>query len=211
MTTPVPPSMNAMVDAVTDAVEAAIARGNAHPGGVRRFIIQGAVRRVLREIGLRRIPPRRFHGNGGNAGGRPGTPRLVPRSSRLEYAAGVCPRHGPAMFVRSAGTPMEPPPTTPTPPWNGGSDSMAGRHGAPPSAPRRTEFGAWPPGFAFDLNVALPPPPPSPIAPPANRLQTRSRTYAEAAATPPASRLPPANALGAGFASPSKGEAAPHR
>jgi len=202
MTTPAP-SMNAMVDAVTDAVKAAIARGNAHPGGVQRFIIQGAVRRVLREIGLRRIPPRRFHGNGGNAGGHPGTPRPVPRSSRLEYAAGVCPRHGPAMFVR--------PLTTPTPPWNGGGGSMAGRHGAPPAAPRRTGFDAWPPGFAFDLDVALPPPPPPPIAPPANRLQMRGRTYAEAAATPPTSRLPPTNALGAGFASPSKGEAAPHR
>ena len=43
--------MNAMVDAVTDAVEAAIAHSTSHPGGLRRFILQGAIRRVLRDIG----------------------------------------------------------------------------------------------------------------------------------------------------------------
>jgi hypothetical protein len=89
MTTPVP-SMNAKVDAITDAVEAAIARGNNHPGGVRRFILQGAIRGALRDISDRRIAPRRLYGAGPNAGGRPTTSRPVPRcrgsSSPLESA-----------------------------------------------------------------------------------------------------------------------------
>jgi len=36
--------MNAMVDSITDAVENAIIRGN-QSGGVRRFMVQGAVPR----------------------------------------------------------------------------------------------------------------------------------------------------------------------
>jgi hypothetical protein len=36
--------MNSMVDAITDAVEVAIVRGNNHPRGVRRFILWGAIR-----------------------------------------------------------------------------------------------------------------------------------------------------------------------
>ncbi|OQU78818.1 hypothetical protein SORBI_3008G053750 [Sorghum bicolor] len=73
MTTPPLLSMNAMVDAVTDAVEAAIARGNSHLGGVRRFFLQGAIHRVLRDIGQHRIPLRRHLTTGLNAGGRPST------------------------------------------------------------------------------------------------------------------------------------------
>ena len=60
MTTHVP-SMNAMVDSITDAVETAMTRGN-HAGGLRRFMLQGAVRRALWDISDYRIPPRRFHG-----------------------------------------------------------------------------------------------------------------------------------------------------
>ncbi|KAG0520245.1 hypothetical protein BDA96_08G057300 [Sorghum bicolor] len=75
MTTSPLPSMNAMVDAVTDAVEAAIARGNSHLGGVCRFILQGAICRVLRDIGQHRIPLRRRLTTGLNAGGRPSTSR----------------------------------------------------------------------------------------------------------------------------------------
>ena len=49
MTTPNVPSMNAMVDSITDAVENAIIHGN-QSGGVRRFMVQGAVCRALRDI-----------------------------------------------------------------------------------------------------------------------------------------------------------------
>ena len=105
--------MNAKVDAITDAVEAAIARGNNHPGGVRRFILQGAIRRVLRDIADRRITPRRLHGAGPNAGGRPTSQHPVPRSSRLEYT-GIYPRHGPTMFVRRAGAAPEYTPPMPS-------------------------------------------------------------------------------------------------
>jgi hypothetical protein len=55
------PSMNAMVDSITDAIESTIARGN-HVGGFRRFMLQGAVRYALRDIHDHRIPPRRFLG-----------------------------------------------------------------------------------------------------------------------------------------------------
>ena len=46
MTTPNVPSMNAMVDSIMDAAENTIIRGN-QSGGVRRFMVQGAVRRAL--------------------------------------------------------------------------------------------------------------------------------------------------------------------
>ena len=49
MTTPNVPSMKVMVDSITDAVENAIIRGN-QSGGVRHFMVQGAVRRALRDI-----------------------------------------------------------------------------------------------------------------------------------------------------------------
>ena len=62
MTTPNVPSMNAMVDSITDAVENAIIRGN-QSGGVRRFMVQGAVRRALRDIQHQRIPLRRSNGH----------------------------------------------------------------------------------------------------------------------------------------------------
>ncbi|OQU93278.1 hypothetical protein SORBI_3001G512666 [Sorghum bicolor] len=100
--------MNAKVDAITDAVEAAIARGNNHPGGVRRFILQGAIRGALRDISDRRIAPRRLYGAGPNAGGRPTTSRPVPRLSRLEFATGVCPRHGPTTWWHHGWTPWRP-------------------------------------------------------------------------------------------------------
>ncbi|KAG2635637.1 hypothetical protein PVAP13_2NG398903, partial [Panicum virgatum] len=54
--------MNAMVDSIMDAVENAIKRGN-QSGGVRRFMVQGAVRRALRDIQHQRIPLRRSNGH----------------------------------------------------------------------------------------------------------------------------------------------------
>ena len=227
MSTPPLPSMNAMVDAVTDAVEAAIARGNSHPGGVRRFILQGAIRRVLRDIGQHRIALRRRLATGPNAGGRPSTPRQAPRSSRIQYTTGVCPRHGPTTFVRRVGAtpvaspkpsslPKPSPLPAPTPtallptssallrPWNGGGGLAAAR--------RDVDIPAWPPGFAYDFDITPPPPPTrptalSPIAPP----PTRGRSYADVVAATSArgrDALPPADKLGAGFVSSSvKGEA----
>jgi hypothetical protein len=98
--------------------------------------------------------------------------------------------HGLAMFVRRMGAPPETPsmsstlsrpPTTlllsppPLPstalalPWNGGGGSLAARRGAP-SLPNHSASGeAWPPGFAYDLDIALPSPPPP----------SRSRSYAD--------------------------------
>lgn len=46
-------------------------------------------------------------------------------------------------------------------PWNGGSGSMAVCRGTPPLPNRSAGTEAWPPDFAYDLDVTLPPPPPS--------------------------------------------------
>ncbi|CAD6244629.1 unnamed protein product [Miscanthus lutarioriparius] len=136
-------------------------------------MLQGAIRRVLRDISDRHIPPRLFHGvrTGGSSGHY-----LSPRpESMLQHSPGVCPTHGPAMFVRRMGVPPEtlprppmtllppPPPLSSTAlalPWKGGAGSMAVRHGAPPLPNHSAGTEAWPPGFAYDLDVALPPPPP---------------------------------------------------
>ncbi|EER95383.2 hypothetical protein BDA96_01G419300 [Sorghum bicolor] len=99
--------MNAKVDAITDAVEAAIARGNNHPGGVRRFILQGAIRGALRDISDRRIAPRRLYGAGPNAGGRPTTSRPVPRWSRLDAVTIADAVHRPSPITNSTGAAME--------------------------------------------------------------------------------------------------------
>jgi hypothetical protein len=125
-------------------------------------LLQGAVRRVLRDIHGHRIPPR------WSSGGRPSSPclearsssrpmpRPVLRSSTLEYAPGVCPTHGHAMFVRRVGASL---PTAFTAPRNGGGGSIASSLGAP-SLPNSGSTARWLPGFAYDLDVVLPPPPP---------------------------------------------------
>jgi len=79
MANPVP-SMNAMVDSITDAVESALHRGQT-AGGLRRHMLQSAIRRVLRDIHAQRIPPRRFNSIRieGSGGRRPSTPPLPPR------------------------------------------------------------------------------------------------------------------------------------
>ncbi|CAN6195466.1 unnamed protein product [Urochloa humidicola] len=84
MTTPNVPSMNAMVDSITDAVESAIIRGN-HSGGVRRFMVQGAVLRALRDIHFNQILTRRSTSNHEH------------RSSRLRVA------HGHVQHARNTG------------------------------------------------------------------------------------------------------------
>jgi hypothetical protein len=222
MTTPVP-SMNAMVDSITDAVECAIARGLDHPGGVRRFMFQGAVRHALRDIHDHHTPLRRFNGVR-PGGGRPSSPRPVPRSSRLQFAPGICSTHGHAMFVRrvrvsSELSPMPsslprpsmtllPPPPNPPPPltmpWNGGGGLMAERRGASSLPYRSAGMEMWSTGFGYDLDVALPSPALPPIGPPLNR----GCSYADVAVARPTQRLPPRNAIGAGFASSSnEGEA----
>jgi len=73
------PSMNAMVDTITDAVETAIARSNA-PSGPPRFMLQSAVRRALRDINERRTPLRRSNGV---------------RTAAVHSIAAVRPRHWP--------------------------------------------------------------------------------------------------------------------
>ncbi|RLN23574.1 hypothetical protein C2845_PM07G10030 [Panicum miliaceum] len=193
--------MNAMVDSITDAVESAIHRGN-QAGGLRRFMLQGAISRVIRDI---TIHPRRSNNirTGGSGGRRSLTPRLEPRPSSRP------PTHGPAMLSRRARTMPEMPPLPssilppstsrlpPPPPlsafavpWNEG-----GLHGwtpSHPSSPQQWHRSRVASGFAYDLDVVLQPAPPMPRAfsyanVAANRLQTSHR-----------STLPPANALGAG-------------
>ena len=99
------PSMNAMVDSITDAVESAIHRGH-HARGLRCFMLQGAVRRGLRDISDCRIPLRRFHGvRTGGSNGRRSSPRP---SSPLQFAPGVYPTHGPPLPNHSASAEMWP-------------------------------------------------------------------------------------------------------
>ncbi|KAG0529853.1 hypothetical protein BDA96_05G133300 [Sorghum bicolor] len=69
--------MNVMVDTIINAVEAAIVHGNKHPGGIRRFIVQGAVRRALHDIHDHHTPLRRAW-------------RLA-RPSGPQFAPNVCP------------------------------------------------------------------------------------------------------------------------
>nr|AGT16076.1 hypothetical protein SHCRBa_014_L10_F_30 [Saccharum hybrid cultivar R570] len=238
--------MNAMVVSITDAVKGVIHRSTNHPGSLRRFLLQGVVRRVLRDIHGHCTPLRRSNGSRPSSprlearhdarySPRP-VPRLVPRldtrSSLLEYALGIYPEHGSAMFVRCAGASLMPTPsmpipsslprpsstllphphpvpsTTPVAPWNGGGGSMASRRGVfslhnGGSVERR------PPGFAYDVDIVRPSTlPPPPIAPPGGRsyaVVTANR-HLDARRT----ALPPSRALGARFASSlNEGEAAP--
>ena len=203
MANPTAPSMNAKVDTITDAIESAIARSNA-PGCPPRFMLQSAVRCALRDINDRRAPLRRFNGVRTNSGGR----RSSPSSPSLQFAPGACPMHGAAMFVRRLGAPpssLQRPPMPhpsalpmplftrppPVPPavarhWNGGGGLMAGRCDAPSVLNRDAGADAWPPGFAYDLNVAIPP-----TTPPSGR------SYADVAADsrPHHRRLPNEAAL----------------
>ena len=94
------PSMNAMVDTITDAVETAIARSNA-PSGPPRFMLQSAVHRELRDINERRTPLRRSNGVRTADSAR----RSSPRTPSLQFAPGTGPTHGATMFVRRLGAP----------------------------------------------------------------------------------------------------------
>src|SRR6185312_5019841 len=127
MTTPNVPFMNAMVDSITDAVENAIIRGN-QSGGVRRFMVQGVVRRALRDIQHQRIPLRRSNGH-------------HERRS---------PAPGPVLYIRDTGMAPLPPvaPMPLAPPRNDSGGAMAGRRGAPPFPTSDVDAENWPPGFA---------------------------------------------------------------
>ena len=180
------PSMNAMVDTITDAVETAIARSNA-PSGHPRFMLQSAVRRALRDINERHTPLRRSNGVRTADSAR----RSSPRTPSLQFAPGTGPTHGAAMFVRRLGAPpsLLPRPPTPHPsalprpspsmtmmlppvpsavaaPWTEGGGTMAGRRGTPLASNSNAGAEAWPPGFAYDLDVVRPPPPRCLVAPP---------------------------------------------
>ncbi|RLM70113.1 hypothetical protein C2845_PM17G10100 [Panicum miliaceum] len=89
-----------MVDSITDAVESAIHRGN-RAGGLRRYMLQCAIRRVLRDITDHRIHPRcsNIICSGGSGGRRPGPCSLL-RPSSLQFAYSVCPTHGLAKPMR---------------------------------------------------------------------------------------------------------------
>ena len=79
---------------------------------------------------------------------------------------------------------------------------MAGRCDAPSVLNRDAGAEAWPPGFAYDLNVAIPP---------MTLASGRSYTAMAADGRPNQSRLPNTAALGDNFiSSPVGGEAAPH-
>ena len=196
MANPVP-SVNAMVDSITDAVESALHHGQT-AGGLHRHMLQSAIRRVLRDIHAQRIPPRRFNSIRieGSGGRRPSTPPLPPRRTPRTPST-LSPPTAPALL------PLPPPPPLPSSmlarPRNGGGGPLATCHGAP-SIPN-VGAAAWPPSFAYDFDVVLPLPPHPPGRP----------SYADAAANRPRrGTLPPGPALGARFASPSTpGEAAP--
>ena len=104
------PSMNAMVDTITDAVETAIARSNA-PSVPPRFMLQSAVCRALRDINERRTLLRRSNGVRTADSAR----RSSPRTPSLQFAPGTGPTHGAAMFVRRLGAPPSLLPRPPTP------------------------------------------------------------------------------------------------
>ncbi|KAG2556660.1 hypothetical protein PVAP13_8NG195001 [Panicum virgatum] len=148
MTTPTAPSMNAMVDSITDAVESAIHHGQVAEG-LRWHMLQGAVRRALKDIHDRRIPPRRLRVGG--QGGRRSSPCPLPNSP------GICPNHGPAMFVRRttvAPTPLQ----SPMPPMQGTGGDVSLDARRPPFANDRTGGETCPLSFAYDFDVVLPPP-----------------------------------------------------
>ncbi|RLN29128.1 hypothetical protein C2845_PM05G03300 [Panicum miliaceum] len=191
------PSINAMVDSITDAVESAIRRCRA-AGGLHRYMLQGVVRRVLKDINGNRIPSHRSLGlRADSQGGRRSSSR------HLQHATGACPNHGSAMFVRCSTVALAPTPLPPPMPplhWIGGETTPAARRGAS-FLNERTAGDAWPSEFAYDFDVALPPPPPLPTG----------RTYTDVMANPPRHTiLSPDHALGAGFVSSShEGEAIP--
>ena len=177
MTSPNVPSMNAMVDSITDAVENAIIRGN-QSGGVSRFMVQGAVRRALCDIHNHRIPSRRSNGHREH------------RSSALQIA------QTPAL-VRNVERAPPPPSVAPLqllPPRNGGDGTMAARRAAPLFPNRDADAERWPPGFAYDISVVPPPP----------LLHLLPRSLADIV-THGRNNLPSGSTLGAGFVSSEEG------
>ena len=185
-----------MVDTITDSVESVIARNNA-AGGPPRFMLQSAVHHALCDINKRRAPLRRFNGVRPDDSAR----RSLPRTPMLQFALGVCPTHGAAMFVRHLGTPPSSLARPPTPhqsalPWPSPSLML------PPQVPQAIAAHwndnsagaeAWPPAFAYGLDIALPCAPP---LPPGTSFADVARRNA----------LPPVEALGT--ATSVKGEAA---
>jgi hypothetical protein len=152
-----------------------------HVAGPPRYVIQSTVRRALRDIDAGRAPLRRFNGVRMVAARR-SSPRLI------QYAPSVCPRHiSAATFPRrldgAPSTPMPQPPMSspntfslPKPPvslmpsstvppavdahWNNSADGARG----------------WPPGFAYDLDTALPR---------ASTVNPSMRSYTDVTATTP--------------------------
>jgi hypothetical protein len=72
---PSSPSMNAMVDTITNAVQNMFT--NRHVTGPPRYVIQSTVRHALRDINAGRAPLRRFNDVSTVAGAQRSSPRLI--------------------------------------------------------------------------------------------------------------------------------------
>ncbi|KAG2561642.1 hypothetical protein PVAP13_8KG169610 [Panicum virgatum] len=159
-----------MVDSITDAVKNAIIRGN-QSGGIRRFMVQGAICHALRNIHLQRIPLRRSNGH----------------HERHSPALGL------VLYIRD--TRMAPLPTVApmplAPPRNDSGGAMAGRRGAPPFPISDVDAEKWPPGFAYDITIAPPPPhrstscAPTPTSPPIAATHSHPRLILGPDSSPP--------------------------
>ena len=181
---PSSPSMNAMVDTITNAVESTLA--NRSIAGPPRFVIQSAVRRALRDIDAGRAPVHRFNGVRTVAGARRSSPR------RYEFAPGVCPEHGATIFARRLGgdspppMPIRPMPNRPMPSPNAFTlpkppTSLMPSSSVPAAVAAHWNGSAagaraWPPGFAYDINAVLPR---------ASSAASSLRSYADVAAAAP--------------------------
>ena len=108
----------------------------------------------------------------------------------------------PSTMPRLPVTLLLPPPTPLALLWNSNGGSMAARRGAPSLPNRSTGSEIWPSGFAYDIDVSLPLPPPL----------SGPRSYADVTANHHQGQcrnvLPPGHAVEAGFVSSSNEEGA---
>jgi len=119
------------------SLQSTVATGN--QTGLRHFMLQGAIRRVLQDISNHRIPSHHSNGlrTGGSSGRSPSTSCLEPR------------------WVSRPSSSQPPLMSMPPPPLGG---YVVTRHGAP-STPN-ANAPAWESGFAYNFDVVLVPPPP---------------------------------------------------
>ena len=117
-------------------------------------------------------------------------------SHHERHSPALHPTLSPVLYIRETG--MAPLPDVAqmplAPPRNGCGGAMAACRGAPLFPNREVDAEKWPPGFAYDINVALPPLPP----------QHLLCSYADIASNR-RSALPSGSTLGAGFVSSEEG------